>query len=200
MENTRLQKTANVIDVIVKIVRGFALAAAIVCAIFIPLMLIFRDKMISYTGDIYIGGVNIKLACDPLQAVDMSKLIAGICIELGAVIVSAMFAWYFLGVTRSILSPMKEGRPFETGISDKIRKLGWTTLIGGGVSELVKAIAQTLQFNSYNIEKLVSPAVKELNYSADFSFWFVGAALIIFFLAYIFRYGEGLQKESDETL
>ena len=36
------------------------------------------------------------------------------------------------------------------------------------------------------------------NYSIDL--WFAAAALILFFLSYIFRCGEALQREADETL
>ena len=32
------------------------------------------------------------------------------------------------------------------------------------------------------------------------SYWFVITALIIFFLSYVFRCGEKLQQEADETL
>ena len=32
------------------------------------------------------------------------------------------------------------------------------------------------------------------------TWWFVIAALVLFFLSYVFRCGEQLQKEADETL
>ena len=37
-------------------------------------------------------------------------------------------------------------------------------------------------------------------YNFDVDLWFLGAALVLFFLSFIFRYGEELQREADETL
>lgn len=201
MESERIQRTASVIDTIIKIARGFALAGAIVCAVFIPLMLIFGEKMLTDTGDIYLGGLALKLAGDPAATVDMGRLVASVCVVLGMGVISCMFVWFLLGSLRKILAPMKEGRPFEAGVSERIRNLGWTVLIGGVVSEIAGGIARAVEFRAYDLTKLFTPAVEKVELSGGISLWgVVGAALIIFFLAYVFRHGETLQRESDETL
>ena len=97
--------------------------------------------------------------------------------------------------------PMKEGQPFASGIADKIRKLGWTVLVTGAIAEIGGMITSIFELRAYQIDKIVSAGpVSEISYNYGFRLWFVFAALIIFFLSYVFRYGEALQKESDETL
>ena len=44
------------------------------------------------------------------------------------------------------------------------------------------------------------PAVESVMYNYSIRLWFVAVALVLFFLSYVFRYGEDLQRESDETL
>ena len=96
---------------------------------------------------------------------------------------------------------MKEGRPFAEGIADKIRRLGWTVLVTGAISEIGGMIVSVFELRAYRLDQLVNPElVSEIGYDYSFNIWFILVALIIFFLSYVFRYGEALQKESDETL
>ena len=107
--------------------------------------------------------------------------------------VAAAAVWYCLRVLRSVLRPMKDGSPFTAGISAKIRKLAWTVLAGGGLVEIGSVVSSVLETRAYHLDRL-------LNMDLTISLWFVAAALILFFLSFIFRYGEELQREADETL
>ena len=81
---------------------------------------------------------------------------------------------------------------------DRSRKV---ILIGGGIAELGHVISRIFEVQAYKIDHLLNPdAVASYSYNWSFSLWFVIIALILFFLSYVFRYGEALQKESDETL
>ena len=96
---------------------------------------------------------------------------------------------------------MKEGTPFAAGMAGKIRKLGWTVLIGGFIAEVGRRLSQLFEARAYQIERLLNmEAITSVDYNYSISLWFVFAALILFFLSYIFRCGEELQKEADETL
>ena len=124
-----------------------------------------------------------------------------IIIMLVCIVLEAAAAWYFLKVLRDILAPMKEGKPFASGNSGKIRKLGWTALIAGGVTELGRVVSDISNVRAYQIERLFNPeTVSSFSYNFGINLWFVVAALILFFLSYVFRYGEALQQEADETL
>ena len=200
MEVSRISKTAATVDKIIKVLRSLALAAAICILIMIPLVLIFGEEMIKLTPEVYLGNVEMTLTGDPASYLDMGKLKACITIALAVAAVELAFVWYALKILREILSPMKEGRPFERGVSDKIRRLGWITLIGGAILEVANVIASKFELAAYDLTTIFSSNVEKVESVARINLWFVIAALILFFLAYIFHYGEQLQKESDETL
>ena len=201
MENEKLIKSANIIDRFLKVFRGFALAGVIVSAIFIPLTLIFGTKVIADASHLALGNLTLKLAGDFSEYLDVKAIKTGILISLAAGVVGSGAACYFLGLLRSILSPMKEGRPFEAGISDKIKKLGWAVLIGGAVTEFCTTVAAVFQLKAYDLSFLAQGAnVESMRFNYTMDLWFVWTALLVFFLSYVFRCGEQLQQESDETL
>ena len=201
MENTKLIRSATIIDRILKILQGFAAAGVIVAAIFIPLTAVFGEKIIASADKLSLGAVQFELSGAMESYLDFANIKVSIIVMLvGTILVSAA-TWYGLKVLREILSPMKEGKPFAAGISDKVRKLAWTVLIGGGVAEIGQLIAEVSTAQAYQIERLVNPElVESFSYSVSLDLWFVVAALILFFLSYVFRSGEELQKEADETL
>lgn len=201
MENEKLIKSANIIDKILKILRGFALAGVIVSAIFIPLTLIFGTKVIADASHLELGNLTLKMAGDFSQYLDIAAVKKSIVVSLFCGVAVSGALWYCLGLLRDILAPMKEGRPFEVGISDKIRTLGWAVLIGGFVSELGRAVSSVFMLKAYDLSFLAEGAnVESMSFNYTLDLWFVAAALLVFFLSYVFRCGEQLQRQSDETL
>lgn len=201
MENKKLTRSASVIDRILKIFQGFALAGVIVAVIFIPLTLILGEKIVVNSSSLNIGVLNIHLAVDSAEYLDLAHLKMSICCMLAGMILGCAAAWYCLKLLREILRPMKEGTPFAAGISTKIRNLAWAVLIGGGIGEISSKVSSVFALRAYHIEKLLDDSVvKSISYDYKIGLWFVVAALVLFFLSYIFQYGEELQRESDETL
>ena len=201
MENTKLIRSATLIDRILKILQGFAIAGVAVAAIFIPLTAIFGEKVIASSNGLTLGALQLKLAGDPGSYLEISNIKVSIIVMLVCAILASAATWYCLKVLRAILSPMKEGSPFAEGISDRVRKLGWTVLIAGGVTEFGKMLSEIFEARAYQIERLLNPAaVESMTYNCSMNLWFVVTALILFFLSYVFRCGEALQREADETL
>ena len=199
--NAKFMKTSKIIDRILKIVQGFLVAGVIVSAIFIPLTAVFGEKIIADASTVELGGLNIALAGDYHNYLDPSGIKMSIIVGLIIAIITCAVAWLCLRKIREILSPMKEGRPFEEGISKKIRQLALIILVGGGIAEVGGAIAQVFAIKAYNLATLFNnAAIDYTTYNYNFSLWFVVVALILFFLSYVFHYGEELQRESDETL
>ena len=96
---------------------------------------------------------------------------------------------YGLHIVRRILQPMKRGEPFATSVSADMRRLGFIVLIVGGALSLADAVGQ-----AYTVER---DLVLQMH-RVDISFLVVSA--IVFLFSYIFRYGEELQRQADETL
>jgi len=116
-------------------------------------------------------------------------------------IIMLMVGWYGIRLLRMVLAPMKEGKPFETGIPTNIRRLAWVTLIGGGTGEICKLIGSTSAIKAYDLSLIFSnTSIANITINYIFGCGFIVIAVVLFLLSYIFRYGESLQQESDETL
>lgn len=201
MENTKLTRSASVIDRILRILQGFAVAGVIVCVIFIPLTAILGEKIIANASRLKFGALDLTLAGDPSAWLDIPNIKTCIIVMLISSIFIAAATWYCLRVLREILAPMKAGTPFAAGISDKVRKLAWAVLIGGAVTEIGHAVAEVFEVRAYRVEELLNAEqFASVSYDYSIHLWFVVTALILFFLSYVFRSGEALQREADETL
>ncbi len=201
MSNEKLEKSSRIIDKILKIIQGFLIAGVIVAAIFTPLTAILGEKIIADASSLSLGNISLKMAGDLHQYLDVGSVKIGIIASLIVAIISCVVGWFCVRKLREILVPMKAGRPFEEGVSSKLRQLGWMTLIGGAVIEVGGILSSFLQIRSYDLPAIFSNHLID-HFSFDYSIdlWFLIIALVIFFLSFVFRYGEGLQKESDETL
>ncbi len=204
IENAGMMRTANVIDRILKVFQGIAIACVIVAAVFIPLTLIFGEKVLANASTLNIGFLEIKFAGSMSNYLDMGSIKLNVVLTLASSIIALGAGWYCIKVLREILAPMKEGKPFAEGISKKVRKLGWTVLIGGGVFEIARAAEEFFTVRAYRVAEFIShPAVESAGIEFSKSSihpWFIFAALLMFFLSFVFRCGEKLQRESDETL
>ena len=202
MENTKLTRGAAVADRVLKLLQGFALAGVIVAAIFIPLTLILGTKIIANASALDLGALRLTLHGNGLDFLDAGKIKLSIIVMLVGVMLTCAAVWYGLRVLRGIVAPMKTaGTPFAAGVADKIRSLAWTVLIGGAVAEISRAVSAVFETRAYRLERLLNmDALAGLSYNWTVNLWFVAAALILFFLSYVFRCGETLQQESDETL
>ena len=130
---------------------------------------------------------------------DIQNFKSSIICSLACAILAAAATRYCIKVLREILAPMIEGIPFAAGISNKIRKLAWVVLVGGFITEIGHAITASLEIKAYQIERLFNlEAISSVSYNFSLNLWFVITAMILFFLSYVFRCGEMLQKESDE--
>lgn len=201
MKNEKFIKSSVVIDRILKIIQGFMVAGVIVAAIFIPLTAILGDKIIADASTVEFGTLSLALPGNFRDFLDMGSIKLSIIVMLVSALITCAVAWYCLKKLREIMVPMKDGRPFEAGVGSQIRRLAFTVLIGGGIAEVCRTVANAFEVKAYDLSKLFNPdVVKGISFDYDISLWFVVVALVLLFVSYIFRYGEQLQRESDETL
>jgi hypothetical protein len=194
MSTGKMVKTAKVIDKVLRILRGILLAGCIVCVVFMVLVPILRESIVM-VGYINLG--NISLAIADSSIINWDTLILSLELELVAGLIGCAFVWYALTLLLRVIAPMKEGRPFEAGISNQIRKLALITLVGGAITETVTVFASRTAMNAYDFAALLN---SEYSYNGTFDLSFLVGAVVLLLLSYVFRYGEELQRESDETL
>ena len=108
---------------------------------------------------------------------------------------------YAAKIARKILLPMKEGLPFDESVYKNFRKLGFFTLIGGGLISAGRVLIDTISYRAYEVQNLfISDKIIECRLEPRIDLGFILIALVFFLMSYIFRYGAELQKQSDETL
>lgn len=199
MSNQKMITTAKNLDTILKIMEGFMKAFAIVFAVFFVLMKIFGEKMVAGSFSLDLDFVKLHLSGEygvaagaGLNYIDMI-LISG-C--LGSIAIK-----YALGALRSILAPVKEGRPFDQEVPAGLRKLAWIILAGGGLLQVLGMAGRALLARSLPMDVIFSsPAIESVEYVFAMDFGFVWMFIVIILLSRIFEYGRQLQQESDETL
>lgn len=199
MSNKKMITTARNLDTILKIVEGFMMAFAIVFAVFVVLMKIFKEKMVTGTFSLDLSFVKLYLSGDYGNITDTLLNHFDLLLITGCV--GCIAIRYALKVLRSILAPMKEGRPFDTEVSAGLRKLAWVILVGGGLIQAVSIVGGMLLAKNLPMDVIFSsPAIESVEYVFTMKFDFVWMFIGVMLLARIFEYGQQLQLESDETL
>ena len=200
MKHEKLMKTARILDRIAKIAEGFMTAFVFVLIIFAVLVLIFGDKMFAAGSmTLELGHVKLYLAEQYQGVTPAIKAVSIIGLTAGSVMCA--FARVILMRVRSILAPMKEGRPFEENIPADMRRIAWLSLGSGLLTQLVAVAGHVCFAKAFPLDQIVSPeAVTKIEYINMMDLSFVWVFFIILFLSYIFQYGQALQRDADETL
>ena len=200
MNNNKMSRSAANLDIFARVGSRIAFAAGIVCIVTAFLTLIFGNKM--FTGGamtLDLDFIKFHLNENTYVNEQFLKLYVSAA-TLGGSILCFLLSYIFK-LFREILSPMKAGRPFEKGISEHLKKVGWAVLIGGLLSELVGIGARLLLIKAYSLHELFSSSViAKTEFVFTMNFDFVLLACAIFLLSYVFTYGQVLQQDSDETL
>lgn len=204
MEHKKMMKTAAIIDKILKILQIVMVVAGCLLLLAGVCMIVFRDTVAAHseyiTDSISFGTLTLSTV-HGAALVDSSLLAKSNLVTAVLFTILTAIAWYGIRLLRQIVNPMKNGEPFYAGISGNLRKLAIFVVVAGVVDQIFTRIAYSVMLNAYDIGKLLNTQVVEkytLNFTLDFSF--IAVAAILFLLAYVFRYGEELQRESDETL
>ena len=199
MNCKKMITTANNLDTIFKIAEGFMKAFAIVFAILVVLMKIFKEKLVMSSVSLDLDFVKLHLAGEYGMAT--GSVLNRIDIILITGCLGCIAIRYALGALRNILAPVKIGRPFDKEVTDSLRKLAWIILAGGGLIQILGIVGQVLMVNSLDMDAIFSSsAIESVEYVFTMDFSFVWMFCVVIFLSQIFEYGQQLQQESDETL
>lgn len=200
MENKKMCRVAGNLDTLCRVGGGLFMAAAVACAVFAALVLIAGEKVFAAgTLTLDLDFVKFHLAED-FQAVTLyAKLYVMVALLVSGVLCGVVS--YAAKVARRILAPMKEGRPFEGSVADNLKKLAFVVLGGGVLAGVMGIVERILLGRAFPLEEIFSAsAVQRIEYIYDLDLNFVLVGCVLLFLSYIFRYGQQLQQQSDETL
>lgn len=199
----KLSKISKKVDTILKVVYWMLIVASAFVVVvfglfaFIPGM---AESPMHGNWILNIGNLELTLSKEMSQGIPFIR--TETIVNMFTVAVIATFFCYGIKVLRKIMEPMKQEQPFVGTVSDNLKKLGWVIIIGSVVIGITSSIGCAMIYAEYNIyEMLLSDKVVEV--SADFSAVDLKSVLLgalVLLLSHVFRYGEELQQQADETL
>ena len=193
----KIRKNAAMIGKVLKILRGivFGVGCAVlvfcVLSLFVPL-----DKLMDTANfTLELGPVELGIAPEFLPE---TTRIFVLCTLLEA-LAYMVFAWIALGILLKIFGTMSEGRPFAAAQS--LQNLAWIWLGFSFGLEILDIVVQTLQFTVFRVpELLVGGKILSCSLVTEFDTGFITVFAVLLLLSCVFRYGEELQRQDDETL
>lgn len=203
----KLKRTAKVLDNFVRVFRWLFVAAGAIAvvalAVFLGLYLSAErtnTAVLMSTGGMMLdlGDVTLELAKSLSYNGSMLPTMAAL-----TALAAVGMALSFLAacILHRILAPMAEGQPFDVSVSKNLRQLGWLSLAWVVFAQLLKFMIALLKMKMVNLTRFFDPNVVSgyrVNLTLELGDLIV--PVLIFLLSWIFRYGEELQRQSDETL
>lgn len=199
----KLSSTARMIDVVFRIL---SIALTVIIAVnliglcFLVVGMVF-DLPLEETPQLdsgyYIGPFTFRVT-GKMDICDFGGLFPYMALPLAAAIAMLISMKIAVKTVRDILKPMTEGQPFHRAVSKNITRLAWLTLIIGVLYQLMQVATQLL--STVLSAVYVSRVNLHVQVEPHFDLGFLALTVLLFLLAYIFRYGEELQTLSDETL
>ena len=201
MNKEKIISSANRMYSIVNVLeKVFLVAIALILIGAVAVFFVPKGSYMTQSPILTLGNISLELndGALPNQQIQIWRIIIGL---LAAAIIVGV-TYYGFRVIKNILSPMKEGRPFDGNVSISIRKLGTLVFWGGLVSQVAEYVTETMLVRNYVnlIDLFKEGVVNNINVNYTFSLTFVFIAFILYLLSYVFEYGQELQRESDETL
>lgn len=203
----KLKKTAAILDSILNLIYRVYLVFNVIAGIIIAfvLYLCLGDSSIvgmfstSLLKKLNFGGITFALSDAVQPMLDNNFWLMGIPLLIGF---SGMILFIMMiRRVRYLLEPIKNGEPFSWLVHANFRELGWLVIANGILELLLTAYQSYTMTAAYDFSELfLSDKITAVTTSYHFDFTFVIWALALFGLSYIFRYGQELQKLSDETL
>ena len=199
----KLIRTSRILDKLFKVIGYITVVVGVIC---IPLLIVSFFLPESWYADIA-GAANTSIWLDTIklqlnQSIPISgTLKSAVSVILLLAVMGCGVIAYGLQLLRNIIAPMKDGNPFSNAVSCNLRKLGWLTVIGSVVYSVISAISLHFISGLYDLTSLFKEGSIDsimVNYRYNIAFPIIAA--LLFLLSYIFRYGEELQRQSDETL
>lgn len=204
MKTQKMAKTARTLERVFKVLQCVAAALIAVAAVFLGIFAVMYLKdpggfaALRYSK-VSVGPISFELSPEAAP-VGRDFLLFVLTEGAGGVIYASLGIWV-LGIFRRILRPMAEGAPFDPTVSRELRHLAFISLAVGVVENIFSNLEALNAIAIFDLGGLLQGSVVRsvtVGFRLDVTFVVIFFGLLL--LSYIFRYGEELQKLSDETL
>ena len=204
----KLMNTAKKLDTFFKVSQRIIKIAMIVAVGVVAVLTVANfvnpDAVIAegyYSIDV--GSVTINLT-EGYSTEDNNMVLSYVWIVMGLAAAAGVAVYYALGQVRKILQPMTEGNPFHPTVSTNIRKIAYVSIVLGVIANVVSflqsfgAVAMIEKIKLLDYVK--EGTIQSITANSQIDLTFLVVFFILLLVSYIFRYGEELQQQVDETL
>ena len=200
----KLSSTAKKLNTFFKVLQRIIEITAIVTLCVLTVLTVanaINPNTVIGTGlnSLDIGFLSVTLSNAPTPGNGTILRFAWICTAF--LLLFAIVLCRGLTITRKILTPLEEGRPFHPDTAHDRKRLAFLSLILGVVQNLWTLIETSATMHAYELSGLMDAmgaGSVTVNYTLELGF------IVVFFLfllmSYLFSYGAELQTFSDETL
>ena len=198
----KLMKTSKTVDTILKVVYKILQVAGIILVVSIGICIIAQlvDKLpATELTEVTVSDVELIFK-EPLLINNTQALIEMSVTMVLAVLVIAITC-YMIKLLRNVLAPMIVGQPFNGTVSGNMKKLGIAVIVSGLVMDIAESVMSNLAFYMYDIAELVlADNISKITVNNEISMDSILVGVLVIMLSHVFRYGEELQQQADETL
>ena len=204
----KLMNTAKKLDTFFKVSQRIIKIAMIVAVGVVAVLTVANfvnpDAVIAegyYSIDV--GSVTINLT-EAYSTEDNNMVLSYVWIVMGLAAAAGVAVYYALGQVRKILQPKTEGNPFHPTVSTNIRKIAYVSIVLGVIANVVSflqsfgAVAMIEKIKLLDYVK--EGTIQSITANSQIDLTFLVVFFILLLVSYIFRYGEELQQQVDETL
>ena len=201
----KLKRTAKVLDVIAKAMWWICIIlSALMLAALIVVLIAGVQPESAETGagmTLSLGVLRLKLSGPTPKNGNALAPAVVVSVIAACVIAALMVLAWETHILHRVLSPMREGRPFDRRISKNLRTLGWVSLVQAVIFSVASSVGNYMIFTSLDLMELFNRSlVTDYTVNIRFEAGYLLIPVAFFLLSWIFRYGEELQRQSDETL
>ena len=201
----KLSSTAKKLDTFFKILSTFLSIGAVTSLVGLAIIgagfLFDLDPEMIGTGYNSINFGSLDLTIAEAYAPDPKLVLVILAIRCVIALVICLIVRLSVKCVRRILAPMILGEPFSSTVSADVKKLAKYALIQGIAVGALQAVTSILLICSYDMTGLLlSDKITQVTFNESIDLTFLLVAAVLWLLSYIFRYGEELQRLSDETL
>lgn len=198
----KLMKTSKTVDTILKVLYKILQVAGIILLVSIAICIVAQllDKLPA--AELTAVTVSdVELAFKEPLLINSNQAI----LEMGVTLVLALgvitITCYVIKLLRNVLAPMIVGQPFDGTVSGNIKKLGISIIVSGLLLDIAESVLSNLAFYMYDIAELIlSDNISKITVNSEISLDSVLVGVLVIMLSHVFRYGEQLQQQADETL
>lgn len=198
----KLMKTSKTVDTILKVVYKIMQVAGIILLVSIGICIVaqFVDKlpMAELTS---VSVSDVELTFKEPMLIDSSKAVIEMVVTLVVALLVIGITCYMIQLLRKVLAPMIVGQPFDGTVSKNIKKLGIAVIVNGLAIDVAESVMSSMAFYMYDIAELIlSDNISKIMVNSEVSLDSVLVGVLVIMLSHVFRYGEQLQQQADETL